>query len=99
LCFIEETHDYLLGKDATVTGKKVADFIAGIRAHLSGCVQHVLLQATGDFLYWQSVKARLKQILNLSSPIGNALRSSTPNASMPVSDLIQGYRHFILISK
>jgi hypothetical protein len=42
LCFIEETREYLLGKlrkGTTVDGKEAADFIAGIRAQLRGCVQ------------------------------------------------------------
>jgi hypothetical protein len=63
LCFIEETREYLLGKlrkGTTVTGKQAADFIAGIREHLPGCVQHVLLRADGEFLCWQSVKASLE---------------------------------------
>ena len=62
LCFIEETREYLLGKlrkGTTVAGKEAADFIAGIGAHLPGCVQDVLLRADGEFLCWQSVKASI----------------------------------------
>jgi len=62
LCFIEETREYLLGKlrkGTTVTGEETADFIAGIGAHLPGCVQNVLLRADGEFLCWESVKASL----------------------------------------
>jgi hypothetical protein len=62
LCFIEETREYLLGrlrKGTTVTGEETADFIAGINAHLPGCVQNVLLRADGEFLCWESVKASL----------------------------------------
>jgi Transposase DDE domain group 1 len=62
LCFIEETREYLLGKlrkGTTVDGKEAAKFIAGIKQHLPGCVQDVLLRADGEFLSWKSVKAAL----------------------------------------
>ena len=62
LCFIEETREYLLGKlrkGVTVTGKEAAQFIADIKQHLPGCVQHVLLRADGEFLSWEAVKASL----------------------------------------
>ena len=60
LCFIEETREYLLGKlrkGTTVDGKEAAVFIAGIRNHLPGCVQDVLLRADGEFMSWEAVKA------------------------------------------
>jgi hypothetical protein len=60
LCFIEETREYLLGKlrkGVTVNGKEAAKFIADIKQHLPGCVQHVLLRADGEFLSWDAVKA------------------------------------------
>lgn len=63
LCFIEETREYLMGKlrkGTTVTGKEAADFIAGLRDQLPGCVQDVLLRADGEFLCWQSVKAAME---------------------------------------
>jgi len=63
LCFIEETREYLLGKlrkGVTVTGKEAAQFIADIKRHLPGCVQHVLLRADGEFLSWEAVKASRK---------------------------------------
>jgi hypothetical protein len=63
LCFIEETREYLMGKlrkGTTVTGKEAANFIAGISAHLPGCVQDVLLRADGEFLCWPSVKAAME---------------------------------------
>jgi hypothetical protein len=62
LCFIEETREYLLGKlrkGTTVDGKEAAAFIAGIRNHLPGCVQDVLLRADGEFMSWEAVKASI----------------------------------------
>jgi len=62
LCFIEETREYLLGKlrkGITVDGKEAAQFITGIKQHLPGCVQNVLLRADGEFLSWQAVKASM----------------------------------------
>ena len=62
LCFIEETREYLLGKlrkGVTVDGKEAAKFIAGIKQHLPGCVQNVLLRADGEFLSWEAVKASI----------------------------------------
>ena len=63
LCFIEETREYFLGKlrkGTTITGKEAAKFIADIKQHLPGCVQHVLLRADGEFLSWEAVKASLE---------------------------------------
>ena len=67
LCFIEETREYLLGKlrkGVTVTGKEAAQFIADIKQHLPGCVQHVLLRADGEFLSWDAVNASLEAGFN-----------------------------------
>jgi hypothetical protein len=63
LAFIEETHEYLLGKlrrGTTVDGKEAAVFIADIRHQLPGCVQEVLIRADGEFLSWESVQAAMK---------------------------------------
>jgi hypothetical protein len=63
LAFIQETREYLVGKQrpgTTVTGAEAAAFIADIENHLPGCVQEVLLRADGEFLCWQSVKAALE---------------------------------------
>jgi hypothetical protein len=62
LCFIEETREYLIGKlrkGTTVSGKETAAFIWGIKEHLPGCVEGVLLRADGEFLSWQSVEAAI----------------------------------------
>jgi hypothetical protein len=62
LAFIEETHEYLLGKlrrGTTVSAQEAADFIADIDNHLPGCVQEVLIRADGEFLCWQSVQAAM----------------------------------------
>ncbi len=53
MAFIEETHEYLLGRlrrGPTVDGKEAAVFIADIRHQLPGCVQEVLIRADGEFL-------------------------------------------------
>jgi hypothetical protein len=63
LCFIEETHEYLVGKlrkGATVSGQETADFIADIPNHLPGSVQEVLVRADGEFMSWDSVKAAME---------------------------------------
>ena len=60
LCFIEETREYLLSKGTTVAGEEAAAFIAGIRTHLPGCVQDVLLRADGEFLCWEAVEASIE---------------------------------------
>jgi hypothetical protein len=63
LGFIEETHEYLVGKlrkGVSVTGKEAAAFIADIANHLPGCVQEVLLRADGEFLSWDSVQAAIQ---------------------------------------
>ena len=63
LCFIEETREYLSGKlrkGVTVDGEEAAKFIAGIRHHLPGCVQNVLLRADGEFLSWEAVKVSIE---------------------------------------
>lgn len=60
LCFIEETHEYLVGKlrkGTTVSGKEAAAFITDIKNHLPGCVGQVLLRADGEFLSWESIQA------------------------------------------
>jgi len=62
LAFIEETHEYLLGKlrkGTTVAAKEAAAFITDIPNHLPGCVQEVLIRADGEFLCWQSVQAAM----------------------------------------
>ena len=77
LCFIEETREYLIGKlrkGTTVSGKEAAEFIAGIRNHLPGCVQDVLLRADGEFLCWESVQASIQA--DFKFIIGN--RGCTP---------------------
>ena len=63
LAFIEETHEYLVGKlrkGTTVSGKEAAAVIADIENHLPGCVQEVLIRADGEFLCWQSVQAAMR---------------------------------------
>jgi hypothetical protein len=63
LGFIEETHEYVVGKlrkGVSVTGKEAAAFIADIPNHLPGCVQEVLLRADGEFLSWDSVQAAIQ---------------------------------------
>jgi hypothetical protein len=63
LCFIEETREYLVGKlrkGTSVDSKEAAGFIAGISAHLPGCVKEVLLRADGEFLCWQTVQAAIQ---------------------------------------
>jgi hypothetical protein len=62
LAFIEETHEYLLGKlrrGTTVAADEAAGFVANIKNHLPGCVQEVLIRADGEFLCWQSVQAAI----------------------------------------
>jgi hypothetical protein len=63
LAFIEETHEYLVGKlrkGTTVSAKEAAAVIADIENHLPGCVQEVLIRADGEFLCWQSVQAAMR---------------------------------------
>ena len=63
LAFIEETHEYLVGKlrkGTTVSAKEAAAVIAEIKNHLPGCVQEVLIRADGEFLCWQSVQAAME---------------------------------------
>ena len=63
LCFIEETREYLVGKlrkGTTVDGQEAAAFIAGIKRHLPGCVQDVILRADGEFLCWESIQATIE---------------------------------------
>jgi hypothetical protein len=63
LGFIEETHEYLVGKlrkGVSVSGKEAAAFIADIPNHLPGCIQEVLLRADGEFLSWDSVQAAIQ---------------------------------------
>jgi hypothetical protein len=62
LAFIEETHEYLVGKlrkGTTVSAKEAATVIADIESHLPGCVQEVLIRADGEFLCWESVQAAM----------------------------------------
>jgi hypothetical protein len=62
LAFIEETHEYLIGKlrkGATMTGKEAASLIAAIAKQLPCCVQEVLIRADGEFLSWESVQAAI----------------------------------------
>jgi hypothetical protein len=63
LAFVEETHEYMLGKlrrGTTVSAEEAAGFIADIKNHLPGCVQEVLIRADGEFLCWQSVQAAMR---------------------------------------
>jgi hypothetical protein len=63
LAFIEETHEYLVGKlrkGTTVSAKEAAAVIAEIKNHLPGCVQEVLIRADGEFLCWESVQAAME---------------------------------------
>ena len=63
LAFIEETHEYLVGKlrkGTTVSAKEAAAVIAEIKTHLPGCVQEVLICADGEFLCWESVQATME---------------------------------------
>ena len=63
MCFIEETREYLVGKlrkGTTVDGQEAAAFIAGIKRHLPGCVQDVILRADGEFLCWESIQATIQ---------------------------------------
>jgi hypothetical protein len=63
LAFIEETHEYLVGKlrkGTTVSGKEAAAVIAEVKNHIPGCVQEVLIRADGEFLCWQSVQAAMR---------------------------------------
>ena len=62
LAFIEETHEFLVGKlrkGTTVSAKEAATVIADIESHLPGCVQEVLIRADGEFLCWESVQAAM----------------------------------------
>ena len=64
LAFIEETHEYLVGKlrkGTTVSAKEAAAIIAEIKNRLPGCVQEVLIRADGEFLCWRkSVHAAME---------------------------------------
>lgn len=62
LAFIEETHEYLVGKlrkGTTMSAEEAAAVITDIKSHLPGCVQEVLIRADGEFLCWQSVQAAI----------------------------------------
>ena len=62
LAFIEETHEYLLGKlrkGTTVSAQEAAAFIAEIKNHLPGCVQEVLIRADGEFMCRDSIEAAM----------------------------------------
>ena len=88
LAFIEETHEYLLGRlrrGTTVAAEEAAGFVAEIAGHLPGCVQEVLIRADGEFLCWQSVKAAIDAGFDFI--IGN--RGCTP-----VFDADKWYRPF-----
>jgi hypothetical protein len=77
LAFIQETHEYMLGKlrkGTTVSADETAVFIAEIKKQLPGCVQEVLIRADGEFLCRQSVEACMKA--NFDFIIGN--RGCTP---------------------
>jgi hypothetical protein len=88
LAFVEETHEYMLGKlrrGTTVSAEEAAGFIADIENHLPGCVQEVLIRADGEFLCWQSVQAAMR--VGFDFIIGN--RGCTP-----VFDADQWYQPF-----
>lgn len=63
LCFIDETREYLCGKQRrgeTITGKEIARQIHSFRWYLPDCVQHVLVRADGEFITWESISECLK---------------------------------------
>lgn len=60
LCFIEETREYLCGKQRrgeTITIDEVANQIRRFRGYLPKCVQDVLVRGDGEFIGWESVSA------------------------------------------
>ena len=60
LCFIEETREYLCGKQRrgeTITINEVANQIRRFRGYLPKCVEHVEVRGDGEFIGWESVCA------------------------------------------
>lgn len=63
-CFINETREYLTGKQRrgeTITGQEVAKLIRGFRKLLPACVKQVLVSGDGEFISWTSVSACLEE--------------------------------------
>jgi hypothetical protein len=62
LCFLEETREYLCGKQRrgeTISGKEVARQIRSFGRYLPECVKKVRVRADGEFIGWESVSACL----------------------------------------
>lgn len=60
MCFIEETREYLCGKQRrgeTITINEVANQIRRFRGYLPKCVEHVEVRGDGEFIGWESVCA------------------------------------------
>jgi len=60
LCFIEETREYLCGKQRrgeTITIDEVANQIRRFEKYLPPCVEHVQVRGDGEFIGWESVRA------------------------------------------
>lgn len=64
LCFLDETREYLCGKQRrgeTITGKEVAALIRSFGRYLPPCVKRVRVRADGEFIGWESVSACLER--------------------------------------
>jgi len=62
LCFLDETREYLCGKQRrgeTITGQEVARQIRSFGRYLPECVKTVRVRADGEFIGWESVSACL----------------------------------------
>lgn len=62
-CFIQETREYLCGKQRrgqTINRAEVAKLIKSFKGYLPGCVEQVLVRADEEFVGWESVQACVK---------------------------------------
>ena len=72
LCFIEQTREYLCGKQRrgeTIKGVEIARLIRSFPKQLPDCVKEVLVRGDGEFIGWEPIQACLK--LKYSFIFGN----------------------------